>query len=70
MPETQLYVQEKAPDIFQNYTYQTLIEHSMNNLKQEILELEVQSESVLEHLQNLEFKILWEYYSRIWETML
>lgn len=48
----EIYVQEKVPDIFQNYTYQTPIEHSMNNLKQEILELEVQSESALEHLQN------------------
>lgn len=56
MPETQIYVQEKAPDIFQNYTYQTPIEHSMNNLKQEILELEVQSESALEHLQNFKDK--------------
>lgn len=37
MPETQLYVQEKVSDIFQNFTYQTPIEHSMNNLKQEIL---------------------------------
>lgn len=66
MPETQVYVQEKAPDIFQNYTYQTPIGHSMNNLKQEILGLEVQSEIALEHLQNLK-DILWEYYSRIVE---
>lgn len=56
MPETQLYEQEEAPDIFKNYTYQTPIEHSMNNLNQEILEPEVQSESALEHLQNLKDK--------------
>lgn len=66
MSETQVYVQEKAPDIFQNHTYQTPFGHSMNNLKQEILGLEVQSEIALEHLQNLK-DILWEYYSRIVE---
>ena len=39
-------------DIFGNFVYKTPIEHSINNLRQETLELEVQTESAQEHLKD------------------
>ena len=43
-------------DIFGNFVYKTLIEHSINNLRQEILEPEVQTENAQGHLQDLKNK--------------
>ena len=48
-------IQDEA-DILGNFVYRTPIEHSINNLSQGILELEVQTESAQEHLQDLKNK--------------
>ena len=48
----QLSSVQDETDIFGNFVYKTPIEHSINNPRQEILELEVQTESAQEHLQS------------------
>jgi hypothetical protein len=54
--ENQLTAQQETFDLFETFTYQTPIEHSLSNSKQDILELEVQCESASEHLQSLKNK--------------